>query len=289
MLAVLVLAFGWTLAWPFRKATGPSRADLAPVPATNLDKRLLGADPPSGQPPTAETAALASGAKIPGRLIPWAHSANSPSTGGDSSLAMSLQPTELPSQSTGRPQYQQVARPVIPSPPGPPELGPSQQGLSEQGLSQQSLTTRLSGPKPEEIRRQKTPGLSARRPSGLPTHMPSHYEPEYAFQKITDPTSPGSTSPGSEPLPESTRSHPAYSTANGNLALADHAVSHWPHEILHEVQNSDTLEKLASRYLGDQARALEIFDLNRDKLKNPELLPIGAELRIPVTQQQTVD
>jgi len=57
----------------------------------------------------------------------------------------------------------------------------------------------------------------------------------------------------------------------------------------HVVQNSDTLEKLAKRYLGDASRALEIFDLNRDVLDNPHLLPIEAELRIPVDAGQLVD
>ena len=50
---------------------------------------------------------------------------------------------------------------------------------------------------------------------------------------------------------------------------------------IHVVHNGDTLERLAERYLGDGRRALELFDLNRDVLENPHLLPIGAELRIP--------
>jgi nucleoid-associated protein YgaU len=49
------------------------------------------------------------------------------------------------------------------------------------------------------------------------------------------------------------------------------------------------LEKLAQRYLGDEGRALELFDLNREQLANPHLLPIGAELRIPVPPQREVD
>lgn len=49
----------------------------------------------------------------------------------------------------------------------------------------------------------------------------------------------------------------------------------------HVVHNGDTLERLAKRYLGNESRALEIFDLNRDVLTNPHLLPIGAELRLP--------
>jgi nucleoid-associated protein YgaU len=55
------------------------------------------------------------------------------------------------------------------------------------------------------------------------------------------------------------------------------------------VQNSDTLEKLAKRYLGDEDRAMEIFDLNRDVLDNPHLLPIHAELRIPADAQVSLD
>jgi nucleoid-associated protein YgaU len=50
---------------------------------------------------------------------------------------------------------------------------------------------------------------------------------------------------------------------------------------IHVVHNGDTLERLADRYLGDGGRALELFDLNRDLLENPHLLPIGAQLRIP--------
>ena len=62
-----------------------------------------------------------------------------------------------------------------------------------------------------------------------------------------------------------------------------------PAEIRHIVENSDTLEKLAKRYLGDESRALEIFDLNRDVLDNPHLLPINAQLRIPKNAQRVID
>ena len=62
-----------------------------------------------------------------------------------------------------------------------------------------------------------------------------------------------------------------------------------PEEIVHIVRNGDTLEKLAERYLGDAGRALELFDLNRDQLANPHLLPIGAELRIPIPPRRELD
>jgi nucleoid-associated protein YgaU len=49
----------------------------------------------------------------------------------------------------------------------------------------------------------------------------------------------------------------------------------------HVVIDGDSLMRLADRYLDDVDRSSEIYRLNRDVLTNPELLPIGAELRIP--------
>ena len=49
----------------------------------------------------------------------------------------------------------------------------------------------------------------------------------------------------------------------------------------HKIVDGDTLAALAQRYLGSAARAEEIFKANRDVLDDPELLPIGAELKIP--------
>lgn len=50
---------------------------------------------------------------------------------------------------------------------------------------------------------------------------------------------------------------------------------------IYVIHNGDTLERIAARRLGDERRALEIFDLNRDVLTNPYLLPLGAELQLP--------
>jgi len=49
----------------------------------------------------------------------------------------------------------------------------------------------------------------------------------------------------------------------------------------HKVVDGDTLEVLAERYLGSPDRCLEIYEANRDVLPSPQLLPIGAELKIP--------
>jgi nucleoid-associated protein YgaU len=51
--------------------------------------------------------------------------------------------------------------------------------------------------------------------------------------------------------------------------------------IRYVIHEGDSLAKLAQRYLGDESRALELFDHNRQTLENPYLLPIGAEIEIP--------
>lgn len=92
-------------------------------------------------------------------------------------------------------------------------------------------------------------------------------------------------SPTTAATGENHAAQPAYST--NRVGVADDAA--WPEEVVHIVHNGDTLEKLAERYLGDAGRALELFDLNRDQLANPHLLPIGAELRIPIPPRREVD
>jgi nucleoid-associated protein YgaU len=54
-----------------------------------------------------------------------------------------------------------------------------------------------------------------------------------------------------------------------------------PPERTHKIVDGDTLPALAQRYLGRADRYQELFECNRDVLKSPEILPIGAELRIP--------
>ena len=49
----------------------------------------------------------------------------------------------------------------------------------------------------------------------------------------------------------------------------------------HRIVDGDSLAALAERYLGSASRAGEIFQANRDVLLDPQLLPIGVELKIP--------
>ena len=47
------------------------------------------------------------------------------------------------------------------------------------------------------------------------------------------------------------------------------------------VKPGDTLSKIAKQYLGDANAYMEIFELNRDQLKDPDLIKPGQVLKIP--------
>jgi hypothetical protein len=52
-------------------------------------------------------------------------------------------------------------------------------------------------------------------------------------------------------------------------------------ELFHIVRNGDTLSSIALQHLGSTARYQEVFEANRDRLRTPNDLRIGQELRIP--------
>jgi hypothetical protein len=64
-------------------------------------------------------------------------------------------------------------------------------------------------------------------------------------------------------------------------AIAPPTMTAAPELRTHIVIDGDSLPKLAGRYLDDPRRSNEIFELNRGVLENVELLPIGAELKLP--------
>jgi nucleoid-associated protein YgaU len=49
----------------------------------------------------------------------------------------------------------------------------------------------------------------------------------------------------------------------------------------HVVQKGETLSKIAAKYYGDPGLYNTIFEANRDRLKDPNLIRIGQKLRIP--------
>jgi phage tail protein X len=125
-----------------------------------------------------------------------------------------------------------------------------------------------------------------------PPAASSPTEPPATF--ATQPASPdspwwnrgeGAASPG--PQPWSTHSPAAeMASAAGTQRAAEsapswHTTSATNSRRWHIVSDGDSLPRLAERYLHDAARAQDIFEENRNVLDNPEVLPIGVELRIP--------
>jgi nucleoid-associated protein YgaU len=55
----------------------------------------------------------------------------------------------------------------------------------------------------------------------------------------------------------------------------------WDATQWHVVEAGDTLSKIAKRYYGDASLYMQIFEANRDQLKNPDLIKVGQKLRIP--------
>lgn len=64
-------------------------------------------------------------------------------------------------------------------------------------------------------------------------------------------------------------------TARDLIPVARHTVRK------HTIHDGDTLERLATRYLGDARHAEAILAANRAVLKDPQVLPIGVEIVIP--------
>jgi hypothetical protein len=57
-------------------------------------------------------------------------------------------------------------------------------------------------------------------------------------------------------------------------------------EIVYSLEQGDTLKSLAKRFLGDETRKMEIYQLNRDILASPDKLPVGKVVRFPRTNHQ---
>lgn len=54
-----------------------------------------------------------------------------------------------------------------------------------------------------------------------------------------------------------------------------------PYTQYHVVKKGDTLSKIAREYYGDANLYPQIFEANRDILKDPNKIQIGQKLRIP--------
>ena len=61
---------------------------------------------------------------------------------------------------------------------------------------------------------------------------------------------------------------------------------HWE---THRIRDGDTLKSIAKRYFADEVKARAIYEANRKLLKDPEILPLGLELRIPKADEVPID
>lgn len=50
---------------------------------------------------------------------------------------------------------------------------------------------------------------------------------------------------------------------------------------VYTVKSGDTLSKIAKQLFGNANRYMEIFNLNTDILKNPDLIKVGQKLKLP--------
>jgi nucleoid-associated protein YgaU len=55
-----------------------------------------------------------------------------------------------------------------------------------------------------------------------------------------------------------------------------------PGSMIYRVQDGDTLSSVARRFLGSADRYNDVFNANQDVLSDPDLLPVGTELKIPL-------
>ena len=53
----------------------------------------------------------------------------------------------------------------------------------------------------------------------------------------------------------------------------------------HTIVNGDTLERIARRYLGDASLAEALYQMNRDRIADPNRLPLGKKILIPAREQ----
>jgi len=113
-------------------------------------------------------------------------------------------------------------------------------------------------------------------PSAASIEQPlSPGEAQPSFQRTFNPV--GALLEPVQGVPE----EPAAGAANGPSPAAN-----FIGPLVHRIADGDTLSRLAERYLGRSERYLEIYNANRDVLASPDLLPIGATLRIPQLNSQ---
>jgi len=63
--------------------------------------------------------------------------------------------------------------------------------------------------------------------------------------------------------------------------VADIKVANTSYFHVHKVSKGENLSVIAKKYLGSANKYMDVFNANKDILKNPDLIQIGQELKIP--------
>ncbi|GJQ57729.1 MAG: LysM peptidoglycan-binding domain-containing protein [Candidatus Scalindua sp. AMX11] len=69
--------------------------------------------------------------------------------------------------------------------------------------------------------------------------------------------------------------------ADESTDLTDVASVDTNSEVIHTVRSNESLATLSKNYYGDETKWREIFEANRDKLSNPNVVYVGLKLKIP--------
>jgi nucleoid-associated protein YgaU len=158
---------------------------------------------------------------------------------------------------------------------------PEQAEVQRRGVEKPAPQSHLLG----EIQAADQPaGSSDLTPIAPSAGAATSYAPPANPSGMQGPTaSPSSLHPAVAAPPASVANTPSYApAAGGPPPFASSFGGGGASETLrHRVVDGDTLTALAERYLGSANRYLELYELNRDKLASPDLLPIGAELKVP--------
>ena len=87
--------------------------------------------------------------------------------------------------------------------------------------------------------------------------------------------------PGTPSKPQPAAEPPHKTKPEGAKTPAAPAATPTAPVAMYKIQQGDTLSDLAAKHLGSSRRYMEIYEANRDKLKNPNDIKIGMMIRIP--------
>lgn len=79
----------------------------------------------------------------------------------------------------------------------------------------------------------------------------------------------------------SLREHRGYGTRQSGISITERPAENVSKVTTYTVRAGDTLWSIARKFLGNGARYKEIYEKNRDKISNPNLIYIGQTLTLP--------